>query len=256
MNMLGQILNRNERIRKDPPSIRISMALLVFAIFPSMSLIGEAFSAEHTRVLSFGRSFSRPSQDRFRSGERLAKGRFLVASRLLRDPNFSETVVLLIDHDWDGAMGLVINRPSEVRLSSVFPDIEELREQPDMVYFGGPVARNRIMLLIRSHNQPERSHHVFEDIYISSSQKVLEQVIRDADPSGRFRIYAGYAGWGPGQLEGEVSRGGWFILPGDAETVFNKDTSEIWPELIRQRPELLARRQAPASTPRLLKSSR
>jgi hypothetical protein len=82
--------------------------------------------------------------------EELAKGKFLVASRKLQDPNFKETVVLLIDYGMDGAMGLVINRPSAVKLATVFPDIKELKQRKDTIYVGGPVEVNKMLLLIRS----------------------------------------------------------------------------------------------------------
>jgi putative transcriptional regulator len=99
---------------------------------------------------------------------------FLVASRQLRDPNFKETVVLLIDYGRDGAMGLVINRPSEIKLATVFPDIKELKERTDTIYVGGPVAVNQMLLLVGTPLVPEESQEVTQDVYLSSSWKVLE----------------------------------------------------------------------------------
>ena len=86
--------------------------------------------------------------------EELAKGKFLVASRRLGDPNFSETVVLLIEYGPEGAVGLVINRPSNVKLSTVFPDVKELKQRKDTIYVGGPVAVNQMLMLIRSAQAP------------------------------------------------------------------------------------------------------
>jgi putative transcriptional regulator len=166
--------------------------------------------------------------------EDLARGKFLVASRRLQDPNFKETVVLLVEYGMDGAMGVVINRPSTVRLATVFPDIKELKERKDTIYVGGPVAVNQMLMLIRSSNMPEESQEITRDVYISSSWKVLERLMKSASKNEKFRLFAGYAGWAPKQLDFERSRGDWYILKADAEMVFTQNPSELWPELIRR----------------------
>lgn len=246
---LRSTLKTNGRIRKESVSIAVVIILILLPTLPGMSLIGAASSGQHAALLPFRFPVTLPSPGSFWSEARLARGKFLVASRHLRDPNFSETVVLLIDYDRYGAMGLVINRPSEVRLSTVLPEIEGLEQRTDTVYIGGPVARSQMLLLVRSGRQPEGSRYVFEDIYITSSRGVLERMIDDTDGGERFRVYAGHAGWAPGQLDREVSRGGWHVLQADAETVFDKAPSEIWPELIRQSSVLWARLPAPGRNP-------
>jgi len=169
------------------------------------------------------------------SREELAKGKFLVASRRLQDSNFRETVVLLIDYGLDGAMGLVINRPSTVKLATVFPDIKELKQRKDTIYVGGPVAVNQMLMLIRSSKVPEDATAVAPDVYISSSWKVLERLMKKkATKDQRFRLFAGYAGWSPSQLDFERTRGDWHVIKADAESVFSQNPSELWPELIRR----------------------
>ena len=168
-----------------------------------------------------------------------------MASRRLRDPNFKETVVLLIDYGQDGAMGLVINRPSEIKLATLFPDIKELKERKDTIYVGGPVAVNQMLLLVGTPLVPEASQEVTQDVYISSSWKVLERLMKNAAKDERFRIVAGYAGWAPNQLDFEVSRGDWHVLKADAETVFDKKPAEIWQELILRASVKWVRVQAP-----------
>ena len=169
------------------------------------------------------------------SREELAKGKFLVASRRLQDPNFRETVVLLIDYGLDGAMGLVINRPSAVKLTTVFPEIRELKQRKDTIYVGGPVDVNKMLLLIRSPKMPEGANEITPGVYISSSWKVLEDLMKKkATTDERFRLFAGYAGWAPSQLDFERTRGDWYVLKADAETVFSQNPSELWPELIRR----------------------
>ncbi len=163
-----------------------------------------------------------------------SKGRFLIASRQLLDPQFAETVVLLIEYSQHGAMGVIINRPSELKLSAVLPEIEVLRQRPDAIYLGGPVAKNQLLLLIRTSRPPEGSRLIFEDIHLSSSQAVIQRMIENPQDEERFRVYAGYAGWAPGQLDNEIATGGWHVLRADAETVFDKSASEIWPDLIHR----------------------
>lgn len=168
------------------------------------------------------------------SPENLTKGKFLVASRKLNDPNFSQTVVLLIEYGPDGAMGLVVNRPSSVKLSTVFPDVKELKQHKDTIYVGGPVAVNQMLVLIRSNQAPQTSTPVLDDVYISASWKVLEGLIKKATASQQFRLYAGYAGWAPNQLDMERTRGDWYVLKADADTVFTLDPKTLWQELIRR----------------------
>lgn len=232
--MLPSTFNTNGRITKESLSIVLAIPLILLTILPGISLIRAAFSGQYAALLPFRSPVTLSSQGNRWSEVRLAKGKFLVASRHLKDPNFSETVVLLIDYNWHGAMGLVINRPTEVRLSTVLPEIEGLQQRMDTVYIGGPVARGQMLVLIRSASQPERSRRVFDDIYVSSSRTVLQRMTGHADVEERYRVYAGHAGWAPGQLEREVSRGSWHILQADAETLFDKAPSEIWPELIRR----------------------
>lgn len=180
------------------------------------------------------RSFTSPPLQRDHSRTVLSKAKFLVAGRNMKDPRFSETVLLLVEYGPQGAMGLIINRPTEVRLSSAFPKIGELKQRHDTIYIGGPVNIDRMFLLIRSKGVPEESLHVFEDVYISSSEKTLRQMIGGANSGKKFHVYAGYAGWSAQQLDQEVLRGDWHVVRADAKTIFDKKPSDIWPELIRQ----------------------
>ena len=173
----------------------------------------------------------------------LAKGKFLVASRHLNDPNFFHTVILLLDYNASGAMGLIINRPTELTLAAMLPQVEELQQRKDTIYVGGPVARHNIVLPIRSTEQPEESGRVFEDIYVSSSIGMLRQLIAKQSSGDKFHAYAGYAGWAPQQLDREVSRGDWYVLRADAKMVFDKPAADVWPELIRRSPGSWARAQ-------------
>ena len=159
----------------------------------------------------------------------LSAGRFLVAGEHLRDPNFAQTVVLLLNYGDRGARGVIINRKSDVKLAAVFPRISGLHQRPDTVYVGGPVARNQLLMVLRSDRPRRAAEHVVDDIYLSSSQQVLVDALNRA---AAVHVYAGYAGWAPGQLDREVARGDWHVLPVDAETVFSDRPGEVWRELI------------------------
>lgn len=170
-----------------------------------------------------------------------AKGKFLVASRRLADPRFRETVVLLISYGDDGVTGLIINRPTEARLADMLPSVQGLKGRADVVYYGGPVEGHRMLLLVRSGERPEGSGPVFRDVYVSSSKNTLENMLIAHKTAKHLRVYAGYAGWMPRQLDGEVSRGDWLIVTADARLIFEKKPSEIWPELIRRGSEIQVR---------------
>ena len=129
-------------------------------------------------------------------------------------------------------MGVIINRPTEMKLSLILPDQKALQKRDDTIFLGGPVFRNQILLLVLADAQPEESLQVFQNVYASSNPKVIEQSIKNEAKGDRFRVFAGYAGWAPGQLNQEVKRGDWHILPAKAEIIFNKAPAEIWPELI------------------------
>lgn len=161
----------------------------------------------------------------------LAKGNFLVASRSLHDPNFVHAVILLVEYGSDGAMGIIINRPTKMALSIMLPDIESLERRTDTVWLGGPVSRWQMFLLTRTPNEIEGSTRILEDLYLSASRILLESLVEEETD---FRVYAGYAGWSPGQLEHEVARGSWHILPGEAAMVFDEAPEELWQELVQR----------------------
>jgi len=202
--------------------------LMLVSVFPH---IGPGFFAQDGKSLASQGTLMPPLPYQNRS---LSKGKFLVASRDMQDPRFVETVILLVEYTSNGATGLIVNRPTEVKLSSVLPDVKGLEHREDIVYIGGPVSPGQMLMLIQSKGKPEESQYVFQDIYVSGSQKVLEGMTGKTNTGRRFRIYAGYSGWGPQQLDREMGRGDWHLLEADVKTIFDKESSQIWPELIRR----------------------
>ena len=166
-------------------------------------------------------------------GQKLGAGVFLVATHRIIDPRFSQSVILLTQHSPQGAMGVIINRPTEHRLSDLLPEVEALEGQSDRLFFGGPVGVNAIVVLLQSAEEVELEHteRVFGDVYFSGNPEAFAYILGREKEDEAIRGYAGYAGWGPGQLEGEIARGDWSILGADAATVFEKEPSTVWQEL-------------------------
>ena len=165
-------------------------------------------------------------------GSMPGRGKLLVASRNMRDPRFRETVVLVVDYGMGGAAGLIINRPLEVRLAELIPDLPMLGKRKDKAFYGGPVEGNKMFLLIRSTEAVEESSKVLAGVHVSTSRTVLERIISGKQGT-QFRAYAGYAGWGSGQLDAEIARGDWHVMKADARMIFGRDSAKLWPELIR-----------------------
>ena len=163
-----------------------------------------------------------------------AKGRFLVAERQLNDPNFRETVILLTEYSEDGAMGLIVNWPTAAPAAELIPDIDGITDRADTIFVGGPVSRQVMLMLVRSESELPQADRVFADVHLSTSRSLLQQVISRQIETLDLRLYSGYAGWSPGQLDLELAAGGWRVLPGDPELVFATDPDGVWSELMRR----------------------
>ena len=164
-----------------------------------------------------------------------AIGDFLVASRDLGDPNFAKTVILLVHYKADeGAVGLVINRATDVPISRVFQDLKEAKSRKDPVYVGGPVELNTVMALLKSAIKPENSARMFNDVYLIANKDLLRATLASGADASVFHTYVGYAGWGAGQLEREMEQGAWHSMPADAANVFHSDPDSVWQRLIRR----------------------
>jgi putative transcriptional regulator len=151
------------------------------------------------------------------------KGHLLVASPKMLDPNFSRSVVLLIQHDEGGAFGIVLNRPSPHRMRDVW---ERVSEQPcpseEQLHIGGPIEGPLMALHTRS---PLAECEVVPGVHFSARKEAIEELVTHSGEP--FRLFAGYAGWGPGQLESELAEGAWLTWPARAELVFDEAAS-LW----------------------------
>lgn len=163
----------------------------------------------------------------------LGKGIFLVATPNLRDPNFSQTVILLCEHGEEGALGVVVNRPTKMNITEVLPQVPILEGQSHMVFSGGPVQRNHLLILYRTAEGPEDTHHVFDGVYLGGNMTILDDILQDPLSPANFRAYMGYSGWSPGQLENEMESGSWLTLPAKSAIMFDQDHSRMWGEILR-----------------------
>src|SRR4030095_5800059 len=146
----------------------------------------------------------------------VANGIFLIAKREMKDPRFQETVVLVTQPPQGGPFGVIINRPLDLPLSEVFPDQATMKGKKDVLYFGGPVARDGLVFPVRPPKPPARAVHVLKDVYFTGDVKWIEGLLRRAEPTQGLRVFSGYSGWAPGQLQNEMQRGDWHVLPADA----------------------------------------
>jgi putative transcriptional regulator len=169
---------------------------------------------------------------------------FLVARAQLDDPNFHDAVVLVAKRGSKGALGIIVNHPTEVALSRVFPEAKRLAALDDKIFFGGPVMRQVAIFAFRSDPRPE-STPILEGVQVSSSSELLTTLFDRAKPTEGLRVYAGLAGWGPGQLETEIERGDWRTIPADAASIFEAKPEALWPELYRRAFATMARGAAP-----------
>ncbi len=159
------------------------------------------------------------------------QGELLVATSALTDPNFAQSIVLLIRHDDTRTIGLLINRPTWVEPATAFPDLASLEDHPDRLFFGGPVAPTRLLLLLR--NPPAGATEdppIFADIYVSGNPEILNHSGLDARDESRLRMYAGRAEWAPGQLNEEIAAGSWNIVRGTSDWVFSPKPLTLWRE--------------------------
>lgn len=169
-----------------------------------------------------------------------AAGRLLVATPSLVDPNFAGSVVLLLDHDDDGSLGVVLNRPSAITVASVLSDWAASVDPPEVLFEGGPVSTDAalaVALVPDAGPDPIGFRCIFERtgiIDLDTPPEVLAPAIT------RMRIFAGYAGWGSGQLQVEIDEGSWYVVESTAHDIFDADPGGLWSAVLRRQPGSLA----------------
>ncbi len=165
------------------------------------------------------------------------RGNFLIARRTLRDLNFFHTVVFLVEHNDEGAMGVVVNRPSGTTVAEALSQHFDLPRTDDEVYIGGPVEENAMFILHNAADLAREETPVIAGIFVGSSAEVFEEAVRrsaNGDAELRFRVYSGYSGWTAGQLEAELERNDWLVTPATEEFVFHPKPYLVWNLVIQK----------------------
>ena len=167
------------------------------------------------------------------------RGKLLVATPDLEDPNFFRTVVLMLEHNDDGALGVVLNRPSAAELTEPLPEWAPMAAEPAVVFVGGPVQPGAAIALGRravAEGEQDGFAALFGDLGTVDLERPPDGVIPPVD---RIRVFAGYAGWGPGQLETEISQQGWFVVDSQPADPWWSRPELMWRDVLRrQRAEL------------------
>ncbi len=153
-------------------------------------------------------------------GEMTLGGKFLVASPLMGDPNFARTVVLMLQHDEDGALGVVVNRPSESPVAEHLPEWAPHSATPPVVFVGGPVSPETGIGLRKSEPGGVPAVEVFD-------------LVADREVLGPIRVFSGYAGWGPNQLEAELEDTAWLVVEASGDAVFTDRPDLLWGRIMR-----------------------
>lgn len=160
-----------------------------------------------------------------------ARGQLLIASPALVDPNFWRTVVLIVEHSPEGALGLVLNRPSETTVGEAVHELQELLDADAPLYVGGPVAPSALIVLGEFDRPQDAALIAFADIGVlaSGAQENPDIAIR------RGRGFVGHSGWGPGQLDAELERGDWILEPARREDAFTSRPLELWQSVLMRK---------------------
>ena len=156
------------------------------------------------------------------------QGHLLISAPQLNDPNFRRTVVLMTHHDEEGAMGLVLSRPSEIRVADALAELADLPGAGEFVYVGGPVQPEAVVVLVEHEEEPD-SPIIGRIAFMEAGTELDELEIT------RARVFAGYSGWGPEQLEDELDENSWIVVPAEPDDVFAPDPDELWRTVLHRK---------------------
>jgi putative transcriptional regulator len=161
------------------------------------------------------------------------RGKLLLAAPALKDPNFDRSVVLIAEHSDDGAMGIVLNRPSDAAVADAVPDLTWVAEAGEVVFVGGPVAPSGVIVLAEWEDAAQAVVLIEDDLGFvpgdAEDQDALAAAVR------RARVYAGHAGWGPGQLEAELGEDAWIVEAPLRDELFSDDPEGLWSAVLRRK---------------------
>ncbi len=164
--------------------------------------------------------------------EDLAQGKIIVTPRDSPDPHFANSVIVLANYGPTGALGLMIHYKSDLTIQKALTGLKGAEKRTDMVFVGGPVEIPMVFALLRSKSTPESASHVTGNLFLLTAKQSITNALAGGRPASDLRVFIGYSGWGPGQLEREVRRSGWFIFDYDESIVFDDHPDTLWDRLI------------------------
>ena len=153
----------------------------------------------------------------------------LTARAGMPDSNFADATVLVTNNVASGPFGIILNRPTALTLGRLFPDLADAALRDERIYFGGPVEIASVSFLFRSPTPPEHAVEVVAGVYLSRDAQLLQTLLERGTPKENLRVFVGYAGWEPEQLENEIARGDWHAAPASADTIFAPGPQRPWP---------------------------
>jgi putative transcriptional regulator len=160
------------------------------------------------------------------------RGQLLIAGPALLDPNFWRTVVLVVEHSDEGALGVVLNRPSETTVVDAVSQLGELVDPDDPVFIGGPVQPSSVIVLAEFEDPSDAALIAFDDVGVLGTDPSMESL---GTGVRRARAFVGHAGWGAGQLDGELERGDWIVETARREDAFAADPKELWATVLTRK---------------------
>ena len=174
------------------------------------------------------------------AGSSPTKGRLLLATPPLEDPNFDRTVIYVLEHHDEGALGLVLNRPMDERLGEPLDAWVELQSRPSQIFSGGPVEPEALIALARTTGEVADEEHLAPlNADIASADLSADPVLMQGSIT-ELRVFRGYSGWGPGQLDGEIEAGAWMVLDTEPSDLFTDHPDDLWRSVLRRQPGRLA----------------
>ncbi len=168
----------------------------------------------------------------------LAQGKILVMRRAAPDPLFAHSVIVLARYDQTGAIGLMIHYRSDLTIRNALTGLKGARKRTDPLFVGGPVELSAVLALLRSASPPKDAKNVAGNLYLLSSKQDIGEALSEGRKASELRIFIGYAGWGPAQLDREVRLNSWYIFKYDEGLVFDNHPETLWSRLI-EKTELL-----------------
>jgi putative transcriptional regulator len=160
------------------------------------------------------------------------RGQLLIAGATLPDPNFARTVVLICQHSEDGALGLILNRRGELIIGDVAPELSELVGEDAVIDSGGPVQPDALLVLGEFEDAAHAGLAIVGSVGLVGDGSEIAELV---GVTHRTRAFAGYAGWGPGQLDAELERDDWFVAPAGIDDIFDTDTDALWRRVLERK---------------------